>query len=155
MTVVKRQVTVSYTPEQMYELVNDVDRYPEFVTACVDSHKKIIDDYEVEASLEFARSGLHKSFTTRNRLTPYERIDIKLVNGPFKHLEGLWYFSPTENGGCRVELDLEFEFSNRWLGMAFGPVFNQVANKLVDVFCRRAEQVYGDKTGPNNDSDSR
>lgn len=154
MTTVKRQMTVSYTPEQMYELVNDVQRYPEFVPACVNSDKQIINDDEVEASLEFARSGLHKSFTTRNTLTPYERIDIKLVNGPFKHLEGLWYFSPTESGGCRVELDLEFEFSNRWLSMAFGPVFHQVANKLVDVFCRRAEEVYGHETGPKNDPDS-
>lgn len=143
MPVVKRSVVVPYRQHQMFELVNDVDSYPEFVPACVDSHVTPVDENEVEATLKFARGGIHKSFTTRNRLTPYERIDIELINGPFHHLEGFWYFDAVDENQCKIELDLEFEFAGRWLSMAFGPVFHQVANKLVDVFCKRAEVVYG------------
>jgi len=143
MPTVKRTEKVEFSQQQMYELVNNIDDYPQFVPACIGSQKRVVNDNEIEATLEFSRGGIDKSFTTRNRLQPYERIDIELVDGPFKHLEGFWYFVPKDEQQCEIQLDLEFEFSSGWLSMAFGPVFNQVANKLVQVFHKRAEQVYG------------
>ncbi len=151
MPVVKRSVIVPYEHDQMFGLVNDVLKYPEFVPACVSSDLKEVGEDEVEACLDFAFSGFSKSFTTRNRLTKYERIDIELVDGPFKHLEGFWYFSEVGADQSKIELDLTFEFESSWMSLAFGPMFNQVANKLVDVFCERAVEVYGEKTTKNTD----
>lgn len=126
----------------MYRLVNDVRRYPEFIPWCVSSHILSATEDEVRATLAFSRGGFYKSFTTLNRLQPHQMIEIRLINGPFKHLEGFWRFEPVDHDRCRVSLDLEFEFSSRWIQMMFGPVFHPIANKLVEAFCERAKVVY-------------
>lgn len=145
MTIIKRSAIVAYQPAEMYELVNHIESYPQFVPWCVSSVVLSRNEDEIRATLSFARGGLQKSFTTCNRLQPHKLIEIRLLDGPFRHLEGFWRFESHASGGTEVCLDLEFEFSNKLLELAFGPIFNQVANKLVEVFCKRAEEVYGNK----------
>jgi len=142
MPVIHQELIVPYTVSQMFALVNDIRTYPEFVPYCKSTEILSENEDEVKATLMLAGGGFQKSFSTCNRLQKDKMIEISLLNGPFKNLEGFWRFENFENG-CKVSLDLEFEFSNKLLGMAFGPVFNQVANALVDAFSKRAEAVYG------------
>lgn len=143
MTIIKRNALVSYTARQMFELVNKIEDYPAFLPWCKESHIISQTDKEVEATLEIAWSGMHKNFTTRNYLHPYEKIEITLVNGPFKHLEGRWNFIPLGELGCKVHMELEFEFTGNMIDKVFQPIFNHIANSLVDAFCKRAVDVYG------------
>lgn len=139
---IKRRKTVPYSQEQMFNLVNDIESYSAFLPYCAQSNIDRATAEEIHATLTFAKGGLQKSFTTLNRLQPHKMIEMRLVDGPFKHLEGFWQFEATKTGCC-VSLDLEFEFASRLLGLMFGPLFNQVASMLVDAFSKRAEVVYG------------
>jgi len=144
MTTITRSSLVLYTADEMYALVNDVEAYPDFLPWCRSS--KIIDasDTVISASLEIAKGGVHHTFSTRNRLQKGKSIDIELIDGPFQHLEGHWQFVMIgDNQGCRVQLDMDFEFSNRILSMALGPVFSQISGSMVEAFCKRAQEVYG------------
>lgn len=143
MTTISRSALVPYTPAQMYELVDDVASYPQFLPWCRDAKVLARDEDEVRATLDIAYGGLHKSFTTLNRLQHNKMIEIRLVSGPFKRLEGFWRFDGLGEDGSKVSLDLEFEFSGRLLSMTFGPVFGQIANSMLDAFVRRAESVHG------------
>lgn len=142
MTTISRSALVPYTPAQMFQLVDDVESYPEFLPWCRASQVLSRDEDEVRATLDIAYGGLHKSFTTLNRLQQNKMIEIRLVSGPFRRLEGFWRFDGLGEDGCKVSLDLEFEFSGRLLSMTFGPVFGQIANSMLDAFVRRAETVY-------------
>ncbi len=144
MTTITRSSLVLFTPDQMFDLVNDVESYPSFLPWCRDS--KIISKQEDEmiASLDLAKGGIHHVFSTRNRVIAGESIEISLVDGPFRHLEGHWQFKTIgDNQGCRVQLDMDFEFSNRLISMALGPIFTQISGSLVDAFCKRAQEIYG------------
>jgi ribosome-associated toxin RatA of RatAB toxin-antitoxin module len=143
MTVIRREALIKYSPEQMFKLVDDVKAYPSFLQWCREAEELSREPDEVVARLELAWKGFHKSFTTRNRLQTNKIIEITLVNGPFKHLEGYWRFDELEDGGCKVTLDLEFEFNNRLLSMAFGKIFEQIANSLVEAFTKQAKNMYG------------
>lgn len=127
----------------MFALVDDIDAYSEFLPWCGSSTVLSRDEDEVRASIELAYKGVHKSFTTVNRNQKNKMIEMRLLKGPFRHLEGFWRFDSLRDDACKVLLDLNFEFSNRLLDMTVGPIFNEVANRLVDSFCQRAEQVYG------------
>lgn len=145
MTAVSRSALVPYPPGKMFDLVNDVRRYPEFLPWCQST--EVLDDrpHEMTARLHLAFSGLRKSFTTRNRLQPGKMIEIRLVDGPFHHLEGFWRFNALGDGAaCKVVLDMEFDFSTPLVKFAFGPVFTQIAGSLVDSFTKRARDVYGE-----------
>lgn len=142
-TVVKKSSVVPYKAAEMFELVNDVEAYPEFLPWCEGSRIVSRSGDELRASLDLVRGGIRKTFTTSNRAQPGKMIEIRLVDGPFRLLEGFWRFDEFESGRCRVSLDLEFEFSSRVVRFAFGPVFHQIANSLVDAFCKRARDVYG------------
>ncbi|MFP4080971.1 MAG: type II toxin-antitoxin system RatA family toxin, partial [Ectothiorhodospira sp.] len=98
---------------------------------------------EVTARVELAKGAVRKSFTTRNRLQRHKMIEMRLVDGPFRQLEGFWRFDPLEDGRTQVGLDLDFEFSSRLVSTVVGPVFHQIANSLVDAFSKRAREVYG------------
>ncbi len=143
MPVIKKSSEVLFSPAQMYQLVADVETYPDFLPWCVDSTVESATEDEVRAKLVLAQGGIQKSFTTCNRLQKDKMIELRLLDGPFHHLEGFWRFEPIDNGGCRVSLDMEFEFAGKLLSLAVGPVFSQMANSLVDAFCERAEDVYG------------
>lgn len=141
MTMVKKSRVVPFTCEQMYNLVNDIERYKEFLPYFSDSVVHHRDDDEVQATLTIHAAGMSKSFTTRNRLQANKMMEIRLVDGPFSHLEGFWRFDEVEDG-CLIAFDLEFDFAGRMFSMLLGPVFEQVADKMVDAFCDRADAIY-------------
>jgi len=128
----------------MFSLVDDVDAYVEFLPWCSGSTVLTRTDADVTASLEISHSGFQKTFTTRNVYGEQKTINMHLVEGPFKKLEGVWQFQALGDQGCKILLDLEFEFSNRLIGMSFGPIFGQMAGNLVDAFTQRAKVVYGE-----------
>lgn len=142
MTVVNRSALVLHTAEQMFDLINDVSRYPEFLPWCSDT--KLIAETEdaVEATLFLKKGGFSYSFTTHNRLERPYKMSIELVEGPFKSLEGLWTFTPLGDEACKVELNMRFEFSGKLTSIAMSKVFSTVATTLVDAFVARADQIY-------------
>jgi len=140
---IKRNETVPFTPAQMYDLVNKVEHYSEFLPGCQESIVHSRTEDEVKASLVIAASGMTKSFTTVNRLQKDKMIEIRLVDGPFKHLEGFWRFEPVEDGKhCEIIFDLSFEFSGMFLDMMISPVISQIADAMVGAFQKRATEVY-------------
>ncbi len=144
MTTITRSSLVVFTPDQMFDLVNDVEAYPSFLPWCRNSKILTKSDTVITASLDLAKGGIHHVFSTQNTLIPGESIDIALIDGPFQHLEGHWQFAMIgENQGCRIQLDMDFEFSNRIISMALGPIFTQISGSLVDAFCKRAQDIYG------------
>jgi ribosome-associated toxin RatA of RatAB toxin-antitoxin module len=143
MPIIQRSAIVPHSAEEMYTLVNAIEDYPQFIPWCQEADVHSRDDDEIRATLSFEGGGFTKSFTTCNRLQKNKMIEIRLINGPFRQLEGFWRFETQKDQQTLVRLDLEFELANKILGMAFGAVFNQVANALVDAFSKRAEKVYG------------
>ncbi len=143
MTTIHKSALVPFRAAQMFALVDDIESYPQFLPWCKSSRVLARDADEVRATIELAKGALNKSFTTVNRLQCGKMIGIRLVEGPFRRLEGFWRFDALEDAGCKVSLDLDFDFSSRVLGMVIGPVFTQIANSLVDAFCKRAYELYG------------
>jgi ribosome-associated toxin RatA of RatAB toxin-antitoxin module len=140
---VEKSALVPHSAAQMYELVADVEGYPQFLPWCSDSRLLFRRDDELCGEIEVRRAGIRQSFTTCNALERDRRIGIRLKAGPFRRLEGAWLFTPLQEDACKVELLLEFEFSGVLIDKAFGKVFNQIALTLVDAFCQRAAEVYG------------
>ncbi|VAW65918.1 Ribosome association toxin RatA, partial [hydrothermal vent metagenome] len=101
---------------------------------------------EVKASIEIARGAFNRSFTTLNRLQQGKMIEMRLIKGPFRHLNGFWRFDALKDyRASKISLDLDFEFESKLVALAVGPVFNQIANSMVDAFCKRAVEVYGER----------
>jgi ribosome-associated toxin RatA of RatAB toxin-antitoxin module len=143
---IKRSALVHYSPAEMYQLVNNVADYASFLPWCRSSVVKSESDTEMLASVEIAKGVLNKTFTTSNRLLKDHRIELQLVDGPFKKLSGYWQFDPLKTeDACRVNLELEFEFDSGLMSLAAKPIFTQIANSLVDSFCKRAVDVYGER----------
>lgn len=140
---VERSALVHYSCEQMFELVNDVASYPEFVPGCSNVRIFNASEHVIEAELAISKAGIKHSFATRNTLHPYSEVDMQLLNGPFKTLQGGWQFEPLSDDACKVILQLDFEFSSQILHFAFAKVFNDVTSRMVDAFAKRAKQVYG------------
>lgn len=143
MTVITKTAVVPYSAEQMYNLVNDIESYPEFLPWC--SNTRVYDrtDAGLRASLTMSTAHISQSFSTENTMQPGRRIDVHLLTGPFKYLRGHWWFEPVDNNSCRVSLEMEFEFKSRLVKMALSKVFHHIVNSLVDSFSERAAQVYG------------
>lgn len=146
MSHIKRSALVHYSPEEMYRLVNSVDDYPKFLPWCASSEVKSETETEMLASIEIAKGVLNKTFTTHNQLQKDKRIELRLVDGPFKKLTGYWQFDALKTANaCKVNLELEFEFDSAMMSFAAKPIFTQIANSLVDSFCKRAVEVYGER----------
>lgn len=143
MTTISKNALVPYSAGDMFRLVDDIEAYSEFLPWCSGSTVLHRDDDEVRATIDITKGAVRKSFTTLNRLQHNKMIEIRLLQGPFRHLEGYWRFQALEEDACKVSLDLDFEFSSRMMGMVVGPVFHQIASSLVDAFTERAQQVYG------------
>lgn len=143
MAIINRSALVRYSASQMFALVDDIEAYPEFLPWCKNATVLSRDEDEVRATLELSRAGIHKSFTTCNRLQKGKMIEIRLIEGPFQHLEGFWRFETLSEEACKISLDMEFEFSSRILELTLGPIFGQITNSLVDAFCERAVNRYG------------
>jgi ribosome-associated toxin RatA of RatAB toxin-antitoxin module len=139
---VRKSALVAYSAGQMFDLVYDVTAYPQFLPWC--HRAQVISETaeQICGRIEIARLGIHQTFSTCNRYDRNRRMDIALLDGPFRKLHGAWRFTPLREDACKVELDLDFEFSGPLIDRAFGPVFSQIANTLVDAFCKRASEVY-------------
>ncbi|MGA1561582.1 MAG: type II toxin-antitoxin system RatA family toxin [Gammaproteobacteria bacterium] len=144
--LVQRSALVPYSAQSMFALVDDVATYPQFLPWCAASEVRTIEGARMEAGITIGYRGLNQAFVTRNLREQSDqgaRIEMQLVDGPFKRLEGLWQFQSLREDASKVLLDVDFEFANKVLGAVAGPVFSQIVGSLVDAFVKRAEQVYG------------
>jgi len=139
---IRRSALVHFSAQQMFDLVDDIESYQTFVPHCESS--KVIDrnDNQVIGELMVAKSGVAKSFTTKNLLDAPNSIQMELVDGPFSHLSGKWVFTPLSEQACKIELDLIFEFSNKLATVIFAKIFSQLLESMVSAFTERAEKVY-------------
>ncbi|QCZ93311.1 type II toxin-antitoxin system RatA family toxin [Salinimonas iocasae] len=142
MPIIQRSALVNYSAEAMYDLVNDVDAYPQFLPGCKDSKVLARESDMMKASLLVAKAGVRQWFTTKNTLEPARHIHMQLIDGPFKRLTGGWTFSALSDEACKIELNLEFEFTSKLTELAFGKIFNALAASMVKAFTERAKQVY-------------
>lgn len=142
MREVRRSALLPYSAGQMYGLVADVRRYPEFLPWCTGAQVLAEEGEFVTVTLGMQRGLARGSFTTRNRLVPDRSMEMRLVEGPFSTLEGRWDFAPIADAGTRADLMVRFETRGLLGGIAFGAAFEQICNQLVDAFARRAHQVY-------------
>ena len=142
MPKVHRHALVMFSAKQMYDLVNDVNSYPQFVPDCLAVKVLSQSDSELKASVQIGKASIGKWFTTHNKMCDGQTVEINLVDGPFKKLTGLWQFIAIDEDACKVVLDLEFEFSSKLIEVAFGSIFNHMANNMVKAFTKRAGEVY-------------
>jgi ribosome-associated toxin RatA of RatAB toxin-antitoxin module len=141
--VVEKSVLVGHSAQQMFALVDAVEAYPEFLPWC-EAAKVIFRDAErTRATLTVNYHGAKQSFTTENVKAAPHGMSIKLVEGPFRVLDGDWRFTSLADTACKIEFRLHYEFSSRILEMLVGPVFSYIANTMVDAFVQRADKVYG------------
>ena len=143
MSRISRSALVMHSAKEMFELVNDCESYPKFLPGCSDA--RLIErtpDYLI-GELELSKAGMKYRFSTRNELQDPERIDLKLLDGPFKKLEGHWHFQPLSEQACKVNFELEFEIAGKVVSKALTPLFSQMAASQVDAFVKRADEVYG------------
>jgi len=145
MSIVEKSALIQVPAAFLFKVVNDVDSYPEFLPWCKDAKLLSKNETELCGEIVVSKAGVTQSFSTCNRLFPYHRIEIKLKEGPFRKLEGAWEFTPLNEQACKVELMLEFDFSNVLMRGAFGVIFGQIANAMVDSFCARANQLADNK----------
>ncbi len=142
MTVIERSALVPYPATALFDLVNDIEAYPQFMDGCVGAQILQRSESHIDARLDLAKTGIRYSFTTRNRLLPPDRIELTLVEGPFERFEGAWSFRALSPDACKVGLHLEFEMSGKLLSFAVKALFNGVANQLVDALVSRAHSLY-------------
>jgi ribosome-associated toxin RatA of RatAB toxin-antitoxin module len=143
MSVVHKSVLLAYSAEQMFALVDNIEDYPKFLPWCGATEVRKREGNKVVAMLTINYHGVKQTFSTENVNTPPTSIDMVLLEGPFKHLTGTWSFKPLREDACKIEFELNYEFSSKVLEQLIGPVFNMIANSFVDSFCKRAEAVYG------------
>ena len=145
MELIDRSALLPYTTDEIYALVSDILTYPEFLPWCSGTEILSQEGEELSARIGFSVGGVSQSFTTRNRLQPGKEIAMQLVDGPFSQLEGRWRFEPLGDAGCKISLLLEYDFSSKMVSLVVGPVFNKIANTLVDAFQKHAVEVYGER----------
>jgi len=145
MALVEKSVILPFSAEQMFGLVDNVAEYPKFLPWCGGTSVTVVDDSKIRATVHINYHHVKQSFTTENvRLAPH-CIDITLLDGPFKNLDGTWQFISLTPTACKIEFRLKYEFSNKLLEKVVGPVFHYIASTFVEAFIKRAEVVYGVK----------
>ncbi|XLX39580.1 type II toxin-antitoxin system RatA family toxin [Ectopseudomonas mendocina] len=142
-TRIQRSALLPYPAQALYDLVNDVASYPQFLPWCSASEVLEVSETHMLASLEVAKGGIGQRFVTRNVLLPGQRIEMNLQEGPFSSLNGVWEFKALGDKACKISLDLAFDYAGPLVRATLGPLFNQAANTMVDAFCQRAKQLYG------------
>ena len=142
MTRIEKTALVKFSAQQMFDLVNDIESYPQFLPWCSQSRIIKREGNIVEAELSISKGGFQKSFSTRNELDMGKEITVSLIDGPFSHLAGIWQFQPLREDASKILFNLDFELSGRLASLAFGAVFNQICNTMVSSFTTRAKQVY-------------
>jgi ribosome-associated toxin RatA of RatAB toxin-antitoxin module len=142
MALVEKSVLLAYSAEQMFALVDNVAEYPKFLPWCGGTSVTVLDESKVRATVLINYHHVKQSFTTENTRLSGQRIDIKLLDGPFKQLDGCWQFIALTPSACKIEFRLNYEFSNKLLEKVVGPVFHYIATSFVEAFIKRAEVVY-------------
>ena len=143
MAEVNQSVLVAYPVQRMFALVDAVEKYPEFLPWCGGTELIFRDAHVTRATIRINYHGIRQSFSTENAKREPHLMQIKLIEGPFRALEGSWRFTDLGGEGCKVELSLRYEFASRMLDKLVGPVFGYIANNLVDAFVKRAHSIYG------------
>ena len=142
MRTVNRSALVPFSATAMFNLVNDVESYPEFLPWCTASKLKSRAENELVAALTIGYGALNSAFTTRNQFSAPEWMTMQLLDGPFSDLEGRWGFEQLSDDGCEVTLKVEFDFSNALKDLLFGATFETICNELIDAFIKRAHDLY-------------
>ena len=140
---ISKSAIVPYTPQQMFELVNNIDDYSQFLNWCDSSSILNQSDDQITASVQINQGGLKQSFSTLNTLTPYKSIEMQLLEGPFDELSGEWRFETLGENAAKVHLTLQFKFKSMLIDMALSPIFKSIANSQLDAFVARAKYIYG------------
>ena len=142
MTRIEKTALVKFSAQQMFDLVNDIESYPQFLPWCSQSRIIKREGNIVEAELSISKGGSQKAFSTRNELDMGKKMTVSLIDGPFSHLAGVWQFQPLREDASKIVFDLDFELSGKLASLAFGAVFNQICNTMVSSFTQRAKVVY-------------
>jgi len=142
MMKVTRSVLLPYSASKMYDLVNDVLCYHEFLPWCGKCKVFEQDESHMIAEVTIAKAGFKQGFVTHNLLTTNQRVEINLVSGPFSHLHGIWTFKELDDNSCKVSLDLSFDYASKILAFSLGPIFNKAADTMLSAFCKRAQQLF-------------
>ncbi|HNN08912.1 MAG TPA: type II toxin-antitoxin system RatA family toxin [Azospira sp.] len=145
MAQVEKSVLIEHSAQQMFDLVDRVEDYPQFLPWCSRTELKYRDAHKTAATLYINYLSVKSHFTTENQKETPFLMNIRLVDGPFRRLEGVWRFRPLAENACKIEFQLAYEFSSRMFEKVIGPVFSNIANTFVDAFVKRAAQVYGAK----------
>lgn len=141
---IEKTVLIDYSAEQMFKLVEQIEDYPQFLPWCAQSRVLRRDNQGLCASLTIDFKAMQRTFTTENLHQYPHRIDIKLVDGPFRSLAGYWQFDRLSEQGCKIHFVLDYEFSNHFIERLIGPAFGYIARDLIDSFVKRAQVIYGD-----------
>jgi len=142
MPQISRTALVPFSAEQMYQLVNDVKSYPDFLPGCTGSRVLELGPTQMTAAVDVSKAGISKTFTTRNTLTSNQSILMSLGDGPFKKLIGGWKFIPLSPEACKIECHLYFEVNNKLIQLAFGRILKDLDMNMVQAFTTRAKEVY-------------
>lgn len=142
-THIQRSAILPYSAQALFELVNDVARYPEFLPWCSAATILQQNENSMKASLTVGKAGIKQSFVTENTWADESRMEMNLAEGPFKQLKGVWEFKSLGEKACRISLDMRFDYAGVLVKATLGPLFNHAANTMVDAFCQRARQLYG------------
>lgn len=142
MIEIRKSVLVPYTPDKIYNLVTDIKNYPKYLPWCSSTEIKDQTDGTVTATVNIEYLKMKTHFTTKNTNYPYEKIDMQLVDGPFKELTGSWIFTPLGETGCKIEFFLYYKFSSQLLEKIIGPVFNYISKNIVECFIKEAHKLY-------------
>ena len=132
-----------FSPQQMYELVNNINDYPQFLNWCEGASILNQSDDQITASVQINKGGLKQTFSTLNTLKPFRLIEMQLLDGPFEQLSGEWRFEPLGENAAKVFLNLQFKFKSKLLDMSLSPIFTKIANSQLDAFVARAKKIYG------------
>jgi ribosome-associated toxin RatA of RatAB toxin-antitoxin module len=143
MATVEKSVLIEYSAQQMFELVDRCEDYPQFLPWCCRTELGFRDERCTVATLHINYHAVRSHFTTENDKEIPSWMNIRLVDGPFRRLEGAWHFKALSEQACKIEFRLHYEFSSKLFEKIIGPVFNHIANTFVDAFVKRAGQVYG------------
>ena len=142
-TRIQRSALLPYPAQALFDLVNDVASYPQFLPWCRSSDVLEVSETHMLASLEVAKGSIGQRFVTRNVLLPGQRIEMNLQECPFTSLNGVWEFKALGDKACKISMDMTFDYAGPMVRATLGPLFNQAANTMVDAFCLRAKQLYG------------
>ena len=143
MAIIDKSMLIGYSSRQMFDLVEDVEHYPEFLPWCEKTLVEHRDEQKTVATLYISYRGVKANFTTENEKEAPHLMRLKLRDGPMRRLEGVWQFKPLSETACKIIFQLHYEFPSKLIDSMISPVFTHIGNTLADAFVKRAEEVYG------------